>query len=281
MKYEKGQRGPSGCLVKVGNVSFGGKQLVIIAGPCAIESKAQLLETAAAVKEAGAVMLRGGAFKPRTSPYEFQGLCYKGLEYLAEARELTGLPVVTEVMDTKDMKAVAELADMIQIGSRNMHNYALLKEAGECGKPVLLKRGMSATIREFLFAAEYILQRGCSDVVLCARGIRTFEEETRFTMDLSAVPILKGKSWLPVVADPSHGTGDARLVPSMALAAVACGADGVMIESHAHPEQALCDGRQSLSPEELAKVVCEMRLVAEAVGRSLPMPMSVDQEGGK
>ncbi|MDD2599667.1 MAG: 3-deoxy-7-phosphoheptulonate synthase [Kiritimatiellae bacterium] len=280
MMYEKGQRGASGCLVKVGDVSFGGEQLVLIAGPCAVESRAQLLETAVAVKEAGAVMLRGGAFKPRTSPYEFQGLCYKGLEYLAEARQLTGLPVVTEVMDTRDMAAVAEVADMIQIGSRNMHNYALLKEAGACGKPVLLKRGMSATIREFLFAAEYILQQGCSEVVLCVRGIRTFEE-TRFTMDLSAVPILKDKSWLPVMADPSHGTGDARLVPAMARAAVACGADGVMLESHAHPDLALCDGTQSLSPEGLARIVCEMRLVAEAVGRSLPMPISVCKEGEK
>ncbi len=270
MKYEKGQRGGSGCLVKAGNLSFGGTQLVIIAGPCAVESKAQLLETAVAVKEAGAVMLRGGAFKPRTSPYEFQGLSHAGLEYLAEARALTGLPIVTEVLDTRDVAEVAEVADLIQIGSRNMHNYALLKAAGECGKPVLLKRGMSATIREFLCAAEYVLQGG-GDVVLCVRGIRTFEEDTRFTMDLSSVPVLKEKSWLPVVADPSHGTGHVVLVPSMARAAVACGADGVMLEVHRHPDQALCDGRQSLTPEEFAVIVREMRCVAEAVGRSVPL----------
>lgn len=269
MKYKKDQSGASPRSVKVGNVDFGGKKLVIIAGPCAVESKAQMLETAVAVKEAGAVMLRGGAFKPRTSPYAFQGLSYKGLEFLAEARDLTGLPIVTEVIDTRDMAAVTEVADMVQIGSRNMHNYALLKEAGKCGKPVFLKRGMQATIEEFLLAAEYVLESGGSEVVLCVRGIRTFENQTRFTMDLSAVPVLKDKSWLPVVADPSHGTGDARLVPAMARAAVACGADGVMIEAHSHPDQALSDGQQSLRPEKLVDVVSAMRSVAEAVGRSL------------
>ncbi|MDA3927017.1 MAG: 3-deoxy-7-phosphoheptulonate synthase [Kiritimatiellae bacterium] len=269
MKYEKEQRGDTGCLVKAGNVCFGGKQLVLIAGPCAIESREFMLETATAVKEAGATMLRGGAFKPRTSPYEFQGLSFKGLEYLAEARELTGLPVVTEVMDTVDIAAVAEVADMVQVGSRNMHNYALLKSVGECGKPVLLKRGMCATIREFLCAAEYVLQGGCNDLVLCVRGIRTFEEEVRFTMDLAAVPLLKEQSWMPVMVDPSHGTGKLSLVPSMARAAVACGADGVMMEVHCHADQALCDGQQSASPEDFSKMVGEMRLVAEAVGRTV------------
>ena len=214
-------------------------------------------------------MLRGGAYKPRSSPYAFQGLCEKGLEFLAEARERTGLPVVTEALETAHLAAVADAADMVQIGSRNMHNSVLLHAAGACGKPVLLKRGMSATIQEFLLAAEYILEAGCSRLVLCERGIRTFETATRFTLDLSAVPLLKQRTWLPVIADPSHGTGVATLVPAMARAAVACGADGVMVEVHGHPENALCDGDQSETPEMFYRMVAGLRAVAEAVGRTV------------
>lgn len=257
-----------GC-VEVGEAAFGGSRLVLIAGPCTVESREQMIEIACAVKEAGASMLRGGAFKPRSSPYAFQGLCEKGLEILAEARTRTGLPVVTEVLESSQLSAVAAVADMIQIGSRNMHNTVLLRDAGASGKPVLLKRGMSATLEEFLYAAEYVLDAGSRRVVLCERGIRTFETATRFTLDLSAVPLLKEKTWLPVIVDPSHGTGKASLVPAMARAAVACGADGVMIEVHPHPDQALCDGDQSETPEMFYKIVKELRAVAEAVGRTV------------
>ncbi len=214
-------------------------------------------------------MRRGGAFKPRSSPYAFQGLCGKGLEILAEARERTGLPVVTEVLESSQLPAVAAVADMLQIGSRNMHNSVLLRDAGASGKPVMLKRGMSATIQEYLYAAEYVLEAGGRRVVLCERGIRTFETATRFTLDLSAVPLLKERTWLPVLVDPSHGTGKASLVPAMARAAVACGADGIMMEVHAHPDQALCDGDQSVTPETVFKMVRDLRRVAEAVGREL------------
>lgn len=253
--------------VCVRGVEFGGLRLVIIAGPCSVESRQQMLETACAVKEAGADMLRGGAFKPRVSPYSFQGLGSQGLEFLAEARERTGLPVVTEVLDTTHIAEVSAVADMLQTGSRNMHNTALLKAVGASGKPVLIKRGMSATIQEFLCAAEYVLAAGARDIVLCERGIRTFENTTRFTLDLSAVPLLKERTWLPVIVDPSHATGSAGLVPAMARAAVAGGADGVMIEVHAHPDQALCDGEQSLTPEQFYKTVSQMRAVAQAIGR--------------
>ncbi len=258
-----------GVRVNLRGVTFGGDDLVIIAGPCTVESRGQTLESAAAVKEAGADILRGGVFKPRASPYAFQGLCSEGLAILAEARERTGLPVVTEVMDTKLIAEVSAVADMLQVGSRNMHNTALLKAVGASGKPVLLKRGMSATLQEFLYAAEYVLNAGAREVVLCERGIRTFENATRFTLDLSAVPLLKERTWLPVIVDPSHATGRAGLVPAMARAAVACGADGVMLEVHAHPEQALCDGEQSLTPEMFAKTIVGMRAVAQAVGRRI------------
>ena len=255
--------------VEVGEAAFGGSRLVLIAGPCTVESREQMIEIACAVKEAGASMLRGGAFKPRSSPYAFQGLCEKGLEILAEARTRTGLPVVTEVLESSHLPAVAAVADMIQIGSRNMHNTVLLRDAGASGKPVLLKRGMSATLEEFLYAAEYVLDAGSRRVVLCERGIRTFETATRFTLDLSAVPLLKEKTWLPVIVDPSHGTGKASLVPAMARAAVACGADGVMMEVHPHPDQALCDGDQSETPEMFYMIVKELRAIAEAVGRTV------------
>ncbi|MDD3544664.1 MAG: 3-deoxy-7-phosphoheptulonate synthase [Kiritimatiellae bacterium] len=255
--------------VNVCGVPFGGGGLVIIAGPCTVESREQLLESASAVKEAGADILRGGAFKPRASPYAFQGLCSEGLALLAEARELTGLPVVTEVLDTRDVAEVAAVADMLQVGSRNMHNTALLKAVGTSGKPVLLKRGMSATLQEYLYAAEYVLNAGAKDMVLCERGIRTFETVTRFTLDLSAVPLLQERTWLPVLVDPSHATGRAALVPAMARAAVACGADGLMMEVHAHPDRALCDGEQSLTPEIFFKTVGELRAVAQALGRSI------------
>ncbi len=269
MIFDKKNAGAGDGRVGVGGAVFGGQRLVLIAGPCTVESRDQMLEIACAVKEAGASMLRGGAFKPRSSPYAFQGLCEKGLEILAEARERTGLPVVTEVLEAAHLPAVAAIADMLQIGSRNMHNSVLLRAAGACGKPVLLKRGMSATIEEFLLAAEYILDAGCRQVVLCERGIRTFETATRFTLDLSAVPLLKERSWLPVIVDPSHGTGRASLVPAMSRAAVACGADGVMMEVHAHPGQALCDGDQSETPEMFGRVVGELRAVAAAVGRTV------------
>jgi len=269
MRFEKDSQGAGNGRVDVAGVVFGDTRLVLIAGPCTVESRSQMLEAACAVKEAGATMLRGGAFKPRSSPYAFQGLCEKGLEILAEARERTHLPVVTEALETAHLAAVAEVADMVQIGSRNMHNSVLLHAAGACGKPVLLKRGMCATLQEYLLAAEYVLEAGCTRVVLCERGIRTFETATRFTMDLSAVPLLKQKTWLPVIADPSHGTGMVSLVPAMARAAVACGADGLMVEVHGEPEHALCDGGQSLTPDAFAHAVKELRAVAEAVGRTI------------
>ncbi len=269
MIFEKDNAGEADGHVEVDGAVFGGGRLVLIAGPCTVESRDQMIEIARAVKEAGATMLRGGAFKPRSSPYAFQGLCEKGLEILAEARALTGLPVVTEVLETAHLPAVAAIADMVQVGSRNMHNSVLLRAAGECGKPVLLKRGMSATVEEYLLAAEYVLSAGCRRVVLCERGIRTFETATRFTLDLTAVPLLKQKTWLPVIVDPSHGTGRATLVSPMARAAVACGADGLMVEVHAHPEQALCDGEQSETPEMFYKLVRDLRAVAEAVGRTV------------
>jgi 3-deoxy-7-phosphoheptulonate synthase len=269
MIFDKNNEGAERGLVEAGGVVFGGARLVLIAGPCTVESRDQMLEIACAVKEAGASMLRGGAFKPRSSPYSFQGLCEKGLEILAEARARTGLPVVTEVLETAQLPAVAAITDMVQIGSRNMHNSVLLRAAGASGKPVLLKRGMSATLQEFLLAAEYVLEAGSRRVVLCERGIRTFETATRFTLDLSVVPLLKEKTWLPVIVDPSHGTGRASLVPAMSRAAVACGADGVMVEVHCHPDQALCDGDQSETPEMFYKVVKDLRAIAEAVGRTV------------
>jgi len=256
-------------IVKVNGVEFGGSKVIIIAGPCAVESEEQLFETARSVKLGGANILRGGAFKPRSSPYSFQGLGEEGLKLLSQIRKETGLPVVTEAMDTRQIELVAKYADMIQIGSRNMQNFPLLKEAGMCGKPVLLKRGMMATIEEFLFAAEYILHHGNDQVILCERGIRTFETSTRNTLDLSAVPMLKHLTHLPVIVDPSHGTGVRWMIPAMAKAAVAVGADGLIMEVHYKPEEALCDGEQSLSPAEFTNLMSELPIIAEAVGRQI------------
>ena len=256
-------------IVKVNGVEFGGSKIIIVAGPCAVESMEQLFETARSVKASGAEILRGGAFKPRSSPYSFQGLGEEGLKLLDQIRKETGLPIVTEAMDTRQIELVARYADMIQIGSRNMQNFPLLKEAGMCGKPVLLNRGMMATIEEFLFAAEYILNQGNENVILCERGIRTFETSTRNTLDLSAVPMLKHLSHLPVIVDPSHGTGLRWMVPVMAKAAVAAGADGLIMEVHYNPETALCDGQQSLSPDEFSDLMCDLRNVATAVGREI------------
>ena len=256
-------------IVNVNGVHFGGSEIVIIAGPCAVESREQLFETARSVKASGASILRGGAFKPRSSPYNFQGMGEDGLKLLAEIRIETGLPIVTEVMDTRQMELVSSYADMIQIGSRNMQNYPLLKEAGLCGKPVLLKRGMMATVEEFLLAAEYILSQGNDQIILCERGIRTFETSTRNTLDLSAVPMLKSMTHLPVIVDPSHGTGIRWMVPPMAKAAVAVGADGLIMEVHYKPEAALCDGYQSLSLEEFDLLMPDLIKIASAVGREL------------
>lgn len=233
-------------IVKVKNVNIGDGDFVIIAGPCAVEDREMLMETAGWVSHNGAVILRGGAFKPRTSPYTFQGLKEEGLKYLKEASEKTGMPVVTEVMDPRDVELVYEYVDMLQIGSRNMQNYSLLKEVGRVDRPVLLKRGMAATIEDFLLAAEYIAAEGNDDIVLCERGIRTFENYTRNTLDITAVPILKSLSRLPVIVDPSHGTGRRDLILPMSLASMAAGADGVMIEVHPCPDKALSDGEQSV-----------------------------------
>lgn len=260
---------PIDTIVKVGNLEAGGKRIVIMAGPCAVESRSRLLEIAKAVKDSGARILRGGAFKPRTSPYSFQGLGEEGLKYLAEAREATGLLVVTEVMDTQDVGLVAEYADIMQIGARNMQNFNLLKEVGKCKKPVLLKRGMSATIKELLMSAEYIMSRGNYNIILCERGIRTFEDATRNTIDISAVPLIEELSHLPIIVDPSHGTGKRNLVKPVSKAAIAAGADGLLIEVHTHPEEALSDGAQSLLPEDFRELMDEVSRVAEAVGREL------------
>lgn len=260
---------PDPTIVDVTGIRIGSAEVVIIAGPCSVENREQLMETAKAVKSAGGMILRGGAFKPRSSPYNFQGLGEEGLKLLMEARKETGLPIVTEVMDTRLVELVAGYADILQIGSRNMQNYPLLKEVGMLRKPVLLKRGMMATIEEFLLAAEYILNQGNDQVILCERGIRTFETSTRNTLDLSAVPMLKHLSHLPVIVDPSHGTGHRWMVPPMAKAAVAAGADGLIMEVHYKPEEALCDGHQSLSPDEFARLMVDLRKVAQAVGREI------------
>ena len=260
---------PQDTLVSVNGLTIGGGQLVVMAGPCSVESHDQLLETAQAVKEAGAHVLRGGVFKPRTSPYSFQGLREKGLRLLAEVREETGLLVITEVMDPQQVPLVTTYADILQIGARNMQNYTLLHAVGEAQRPVLLKRGMMSTIEELLMAAEYILTHGNDRVILCERGIRTFEKYTRNTLDISAVPLLKQISHLPVIVDPSHGTGKWELVEPMSLAAVAAGADGLIIEVHPHPKQAFSDGTQSLKPARFAALMQSLRPVAEAVGRTL------------
>jgi 3-deoxy-7-phosphoheptulonate synthase len=256
-------------IVNVKGVEIGGSEVVIVAGPCAVESREQLFATARSVNSGGAKILRGGAFKPRSSPYSFQGLGEEGLKLLSQIRKETGLPIVTEVMDTRQVELVAEYADMIQLGSRNMQNFPLLKEIGKCGKPILLKRGMMATIKEFLLAAEYVLNEGNDQVVLCERGIRTFETSTRNTLDLSAVPMLKHLSHLPVIVDPSHGTGVRWMIPAMAKAAVAAGADGLIMEVHYKPEEALCDGEQSLHLDEFNILMRELRNVAKAVDRDI------------
>ena len=261
---------PEDRVVDVKGVKIGaGQPVVLAAGPCSVESRQQVLEVAHAVKEAGARMLRGGAFKPRTSPHSFQGLGEEGLELLAHAREETGLPVVTEVMDAHDVPLVAQYSDMLQIGARNMQNFTLLKRAGESGHPVLLKRGMGSKIKELLMAAEYILAEGNEALVLCERGITTFEDSTRNTTDINAIPVLKQASQLPVVLDPSHATGSWRLVPAVARAGVAAGADGLLIEVHNDPARAKSDGPQSLKPEKFAALVDEMRRIAQAIGRDL------------
>jgi len=254
---------------QLANCAVGGEEIVLMAGPCAVESEEQLLEAALAIKAAGAQILRGGAFKPRTSPYSFQGLEEEGLKILARVREQTGLPIVTEVMDQHTVGLVNEYADIIQVGTRNMQNFYMLRELGKLEKPIMLKRGLSATVEEWLMAAEYIMSGGNHRVILCERGIRTFETYTRNTLDLSAVPVVKHLSHLPIVVDPSHGTGNWRWVPSMSRAAVAAGADGVMVEVHPRPEEALCDGAQSLTPERFAGLTDELRKVAAASGRSL------------
>ena len=246
---------------------IGGEEILIIAGPCAVESRSQMLEIALAVKEAGAHVLRGGAFKPRTSPYSFQGMGIAGLEILAEMREITGMPVVTEVMSNDQVSLVAEYADVLQIGARNMQNYPLLHSAGESQHPVLLKRGMSATVEELLMAAEYILSHGNRRVILCERGIRTFETATRNTTDINAIPVLKAATHLPVILDPSHSTGNWKLVSAIARAGIAAGADGLIVEVHQAPENALSDGGQSLKPEKFAETVRQVRAIAEAIGR--------------
>ncbi|NLM51617.1 MAG: 3-deoxy-7-phosphoheptulonate synthase [Firmicutes bacterium] len=255
--------------IKVGNCTIGGKQIVLMAGPCAVESEEQVLEAALGVKAAGAQILRGGAFKPRTSPYSFQGLEEKGLKILARVREKTGLPIVTEVMDQHSVDLVAEYADIMQVGARNMQNFYLLRELGKLNKPVLLKRGLSATIEEWLMAAEYIMAGGNHQVILCERGIRTFETLTRNTLDLSAVPVVKHLSHLPVIVDPSHGTGNWRWVPNMSCAAIAAGADGLMIEVHPCPEKALCDGAQSLTIEKFTALCVQIEKVANVFGKSI------------
>ena len=260
---------PAGTVVSAGGVDIGGPGVVVIAGPCAVEDDEQLLSTARDVKAAGARVLRGGAYKPRTSPYSFQGLRAEGLNLLSRVRAATGLPVVTEGMDARHLEQVMACADILQVGSRNMQNFTLLEEVGRCRVPVLLKRGMSATLAEYLLAAEHVMKGGNSQVILCERGIRTFEPSTRNTLDLGAVPMLKRHTHLPVVVDPSHGTGVAWMVGPMACAAIAAGADGLLIEVHAHPERALSDGGQSLSPGEFAALMPRLAAIAAAAGRSL------------
>lgn len=263
---------PRDTVVALNGVKIGAAEIVVIAGPCSVESRSQLLETAHAVKEGGATMLRGGAYKPRTSPYSFQGLGVEGLELLAEASAETGLPVVTEAMAPEHVPLVAEHADMIQIGARSMQNFNLLRAAGEAGHPVLLKRGMMSTIEEWLMSAEYILSCGNLRVVLCERGIRTFEHYTRNTTDINAIPVVKGLSHLPVILDPSHSVGKWEHVAAIAKAAIAAGADGLIVEVHPRPEEALSDGVQSLKPERFAELVAEVRKIAEAVDRCMAQP---------
>ncbi len=250
---------------------IGGEEIALMAGPCAVESRDQILETAHRLREMGATILRGGAFKPRSSPYSFQGLGEEGLRYLADARDATGLAIVTEALDPEGVEVVAGVADIIQIGARNMQNYALLRKAGQSGRPILLKRGMSATIKELLLSAEYILAEGNDQVILCERGVRSFDTHTRNLLDLTAIPVVKSLSHLPIIADPSHGTGIRAKVTPMARAAVAAGADGLMIEVHPRPEEALSDGAQSLYPDQFAELMDQIRVVGQALNRA-PVP---------
>jgi 3-deoxy-7-phosphoheptulonate synthase len=258
-----------------GGLTVGGEEVLVMAGPCSVESEKQILDAARAVREAGAAVLRAGAFKPRSSPYSFQGLGSTGLRLLARAREETGLLIVTEAMDAEGFDQVIEVADIVQIGARNMQNYSLLKHAGRARKPVLLKRGLSATIQELLLSAEYILAEGNPNVILCERGVRGFDTVTRNLFDLSAIPVVHGLSHLPIVADPSHGTGHRDMVAPMARAAVAAGADGLLVEVHPTPDRALSDGAQSLYPEQFERVMRETRLIAEAIGRRVAEPIGV------
>jgi len=258
--------------VRVGNAVFGGEEIVVCAGPCAVETREQIDETAGIVARLGATVLRGGAFKPRTSPYSFQGLGQEGLELLRAAGDRTGLPVVTEVLAPADVERVADYADMLQVGARNMQNFSLLRAVGEVQKPVWLKRGMMSTIEELLLAAEYVVDAGNPDVVLCERGIRSFDRSTRNLFDVTAIPLLKRETHLPVVADPSHGCGVRDLVPHVARAAIAAGADGIMVEVHPRPDQALSDGPQSLTPEGFAAMMRSLVGVARSVGRDLRLP---------
>ncbi|MBK6306472.1 MAG: 3-deoxy-7-phosphoheptulonate synthase [Gemmatimonadetes bacterium] len=264
---------PENTIVQIApGVAFGGNAIVIVAGPCSVESEEQILSAARAVRAAGGTALRGGAFKPRSSPYSFQGLGKRGLELLALARAETGLPVVTEAMDEAGAELVAEYADCIQIGARNMQNYSLLKAAGRIGKPVLLKRGMAATITDLLLSAEYILAEGNTQVILCERGLRSFDTAARNMFDLNAIPIVQKMSHLPIIADPSHGTGLRDKVIPMTRAAVAAGADGILVEMHPNPERAKSDGAQSLYPEQFARLMEEVRLIAQAIGREISPP---------
>jgi 3-deoxy-7-phosphoheptulonate synthase len=258
-----------------GGLTVGGEEVVVMAGPCSVESETQILQAARAVREAGATVLRAGAYKPRSSPYSFQGMGRAGLKLLARAREETGLLIVTEAMDAEEMDFVAEVADIIQLGARNMQNYSLLKRAGRSGKPILLKRGLSATIQELLLSAEYILAEGNPNVILCERGVRGFDPATRNILDLSAIAVVHGLSHLPIIADPSHGTGHRDMVTPMARAAVAAGADGLLVEVHPNPDRALSDGAQSLYPSQFDLMMKETRLIAEAIGRRVAEPAEV------
>jgi 3-deoxy-7-phosphoheptulonate synthase len=273
------QAKPGGSVFSVGGVEIGGPEVIVFAGPCAVESEAQIIAAARAVKAGGARILRGGAFKPRTSPYSFQGLKDEGLGLLVLARAETGLPVVTEVMDARHLEKVVACADILQIGSRNMQNFTLLEEVGQCRTPVLLKRGMSATLAEYLLAAEHVMRGGNERVILCERGIRTFEPSTRNTLDLNAVPMLKRLTHLPVIVDPSHGTGLSWMVPRLACAAIAAGADGLLIEVHGDPSSALSDGEQALTFDEFARMMPEAAAVAAAVGRRIGAAIDMDLRG--
>jgi len=258
---------PMDTVVSCDDIEIGGKRIVVIAGPCAVETRDQMLEVAKLVKDSGASILRGGAFKPRTSPFSFQGLANAGLELLAQAREESGLPIATEVVDPSDVTLVAETADILQIGSRNMQNYALLTSAGKSKRPIILKRGFACTITEWLTAADYLLDGGNTNVILCERGIRTFEDSVRFSLDIASIAVIKKVSHLPIIVDPSHAAGHYSFVPSISKAAVAAGADGLLIEVHPNPKEALVDGAQSLTPVAFDRLMKELRPIAESVGR--------------